>query len=429
MESGRLRLKGAGADIFLSRGHMAGRFIFALCAFLAVTAASPAWQVRAEDAATAAAPAAEAPVQAKDQASAQDQAKPAEAPGTSETKTPEEGVIGTIVELEGTATVTPDGGEAEPAAIDQHVHLNDTVNTGKESRVFIAFIDDTKMTLSENTKMTIDDYVFDPDNNKDNKARYSVLEGAFQYVSGLIGHKDNPDVKVETPVGSIGIRGTDFWGGKLDGEYNVAVNEGQVGVANKKGESVINKGEGTSISDRFHAPKPAHAWGQDRFDRIGKTVFLRRGDFVRKHLEEVRARHGEMRGRFRDYMHAHRAGGRWQGMRQLHRQQWRERMRQRRFERLHGGKGLGKGLGRGAGKGFGEGKGLGGRGLGGKGLGGKGLGGKGLGGKGLGGKGLGGKGAGGGGGFGNFLKNMGGGGGGRRGGHGFSLGHKQGHTP
>jgi hypothetical protein len=192
-------------------------------------------------------------------------------------------VIGTIVDMEGSVSVTPNSPSGEQksvsAAIGMPVHINDTVKTAAASRAFIQFIDNTKLTLSENTSVRIDNYFFNPDDSKDNKAAYSALLGAFQYVSGLIGKKENPDVHIETPVGNIGIRGTDFWAGKsLDqygvAVYSVAVSDGQVRLKTDGGSVILHKGQGTSVRDRSSEPTPAQTWGKGEFEYIAATVRL-----------------------------------------------------------------------------------------------------------------------------------------------------------
>jgi hypothetical protein len=228
----------------------------------------------------------------------------------------DDGIVGTIVEIEGSATVAPPGGAAAPASVDAPVHPGDTVETGAGSKAFILFIDNTELTLSENTSTKIDEYVFDADDNRDNRARYSVVGGAFEYVSGLIGKRPDPDVKIETPVGSIGIRGTDFWAGNLDGQYGVAVNEGQVALKTDAGdEAVVNKGEGTTVADRHHAPERAKAWDPEKFRRVAATVHLKRQQWVRRRIQAMQPRQQRLRHRYRRYMDAH-------NLRKARRQGW-----------------------------------------------------------------------------------------------------------
>jgi hypothetical protein len=89
------------------------------------------------------------------------------------------------------------------------INQNDTIQTGGGARAFIQFNDNTQMTLSEKTQLKVNEYVYDP-NGTTNAAHYSFLEGAFQYVSGLIEKKDPANVRIDTAVDGIGIRGTEF---------------------------------------------------------------------------------------------------------------------------------------------------------------------------------------------------------------------------
>jgi hypothetical protein len=221
----------------------------------------------------------------------------------------DDGVIGTILEVEGTATVTQQGKTPVIAAVDGAIHMNDKIETGPQSRVFILFIDNTQWTLSENTKFTIDDYAYDPDDSTGNKGRYSILAGAFQYISGLIAKKPKPDVQIETPAGSIGIRGTDITGGDIDGEYGIAVDEGAVDFTTEKGQVRVNAGEGTSAKGRQFAPSRPGKWQSERRERMRQKVFLKHRELVQQRMTKAAERHKMMRERFKQYMLKHRKGG------------------------------------------------------------------------------------------------------------------------
>ena len=89
------------------------------------------------------------------------------------------------------------------------IGLNDTIQTGPGGKASILFDDNTEFTLAENTKLKVDDYVYDPDGNS-NKASYRFLEGMFQYVGGLIEKNHPGDVRINTSFVGVGIRGTEF---------------------------------------------------------------------------------------------------------------------------------------------------------------------------------------------------------------------------
>ena len=110
----------------------------------------------------------------------------------------EDTAIGTIIEVEGITNITHANSSSIKAAyIDEEVYLNDVVETGDASRTLILLIDDTEITLGENSRLNIDEYIFDATANDENKARF-LLRGTFLFVSGLITKMHKPDVTLET---------------------------------------------------------------------------------------------------------------------------------------------------------------------------------------------------------------------------------------
>ncbi|MDE2336578.1 MAG: FecR domain-containing protein, partial [Alphaproteobacteria bacterium] len=214
-----------------------------------------------------------------------------------------DGRIGTVLDVEGSAAITPVGGMPAAVTVNMPVYLNDIVQTGADARVFILFIDNTNVVLSANALLKIDKYVYDPDDDTsaNNNAAYTI-EGAFEYVSGLIGHRANPDVQVNTPVGSIGIRGTDFWGGPADGQYDVVVAEGQVSLKTDGGEQLVNKGEGTSVLNRFSRPAPAAVWSAARLNRLAATVRLAHYADALRRMQAIQSRQPEFRQTYGAYV-------------------------------------------------------------------------------------------------------------------------------
>lgn len=208
-------------------------------------------------------------------------------------------IIGTVLEVEGTAVLqSARDGSRSAVKLDAPVRLNDTITTGPGARIFILFIDDTELTLSENTRLTVDEYVFDPDDGQDNKARFSILQGAFKYVSGLIAKsRKTPDVEFNTHFGSIGIRGTDFWSGSTEGKYGVFVNEGAVNVVTDGGNAIVGKGLGTNIASRREAPTKPTQWGEARLNIARAMTRLKNMDAVRDRIRRHADRQRHLRER------------------------------------------------------------------------------------------------------------------------------------
>jgi hypothetical protein len=95
------------------------------------------------------------------------------------------------------------GSNLIPLKSGDQICRNDQIMTGSGSHVLVKFADDTQITLGEKTSMTVDNYVYDPNNHPGVIMKWA--EGAFQYVSNKLGPPKS-DVGIETPVGGD-IRG------------------------------------------------------------------------------------------------------------------------------------------------------------------------------------------------------------------------------
>lgn len=89
------------------------------------------------------------------------------------------------------------------------VESNDTYITAA-CLANITFKDDTKVKVTENSRLLIDDFVFDPKQSDAGKLIMKVGMGTVRYASGQVA-KNNPQaVDIKTPSASIAVRGTDF---------------------------------------------------------------------------------------------------------------------------------------------------------------------------------------------------------------------------
>lgn len=74
----------------------------------------------------------------------------------------------------------------------------------------ITFKDDTKVKVTENSKLLIDDFVFDPKKSDAGKLTMKAAMGTVRYTSGQIAKGNPQSVDIKTPTASIAVRGTDF---------------------------------------------------------------------------------------------------------------------------------------------------------------------------------------------------------------------------
>ncbi|MBH61292.1 MAG: hypothetical protein CL569_02350 [Alphaproteobacteria bacterium] len=111
-------------------------------------------------------------------------------------------------------TVEPDAaiiikGFEEVAAPGDPVTENDVITTGPTGSVGMTFTDHSRISLGPNSEFRVSEYLFAPD-----RSTYSFVsnlsKGTMEYASGLVGKLAPETARVETPAGTIGIRGTRF---------------------------------------------------------------------------------------------------------------------------------------------------------------------------------------------------------------------------
>ena len=119
------------------------------------------------------------------------------------------GSIGNIDRLEGKGVVDRKDGEKN-ITIEQSLDIlqYDTVKTGN-GKVGILFIDETRVDVTQHSKLIIDEFVYDP-NSKTGKLNLSAKLGTVRYASGQIAKNSKQNVVITTPTATIGVRGTDF---------------------------------------------------------------------------------------------------------------------------------------------------------------------------------------------------------------------------
>lgn len=114
--------------------------------------------------------------------------------------------IGSITILHGTAQAEGPDGIRELTAGDP-VYNGETVSTGVKAAVEITFTDGALLSQGPNSQVHLDDYVFDPDSDA-GEITIGLLEGTFRSVTGQIVDMNPEGFKIETPMSTIGIRGT-----------------------------------------------------------------------------------------------------------------------------------------------------------------------------------------------------------------------------
>jgi len=116
--------------------------------------------------------------------------------------------IGQVIEQKGVTNI--ERGNDGYESIDKGFGMEsmDTVRT-KNGRTAIEFIDDTRVDVTEHSKLIIDSFVYDP-NTQTGSLSLKASFGTMRYASGQIAKNSRQNIKIRTPTAVVGVRGTDF---------------------------------------------------------------------------------------------------------------------------------------------------------------------------------------------------------------------------
>jgi hypothetical protein len=96
-------------------------------------------------------------------------------------------------------------GQAGQAKVGDLVYQGDAVATGADGKVGINFTDGSSFNLSNSARMVLDEFVYDP-NSTSNASLFNLTKGTLTFVAGKVAKTG--DMKVDTPVATMGVRGT-----------------------------------------------------------------------------------------------------------------------------------------------------------------------------------------------------------------------------
>jgi hypothetical protein len=98
----------------------------------------------------------------------------------------------------------PAGGHGQ-AKVDDPVYQGDIIQTGADGTANLVFADSTSFNISPNARMELNEFIYNP-KGKSNSTVFNLSKGAFTFIAGAVAHTGS--MKVETPVATMGIRGT-----------------------------------------------------------------------------------------------------------------------------------------------------------------------------------------------------------------------------
>ncbi len=97
-----------------------------------------------------------------------------------------------------------DPSKAKKIFAGDNIYRNQTIETNSNGQVQVLFVDRSSLTVGPNSRVVIDEFVYDPNRNASGMAM-SVTKGVMRFVGGKSSKQQSVDI--ETPQATIGIRG------------------------------------------------------------------------------------------------------------------------------------------------------------------------------------------------------------------------------
>lgn len=120
------------------------------------------------------------------------------------------GQVASAAELAGETTAvetTATAADAEKTRVliaKSQIYVGELIKTDESGVAQLQFLDETRMVVGPNSQLTIDEFVFQSDRTAKSLA-VNVARGAFRFLSGS---SDKTAYRIETPLATIGVRGT-----------------------------------------------------------------------------------------------------------------------------------------------------------------------------------------------------------------------------
>jgi len=118
-------------------------------------------------------------------------------------------VIGRVMLVQGELSAKDEAGKERKLILGATVYEGDTLITGGKAYAVVAFRDEGRVSLQENTRFYVEKFKYDRVAVKEN-AVLRLLKGGVRVVTGLIGRVNRDNYQFKVATATIGIRGTGF---------------------------------------------------------------------------------------------------------------------------------------------------------------------------------------------------------------------------
>jgi hypothetical protein len=109
------------------------------------------------------------------------------------------------------------------------LHEQDRLVTGGDALVMVVFVDQARLSLRPDTEVLIRRYRIDP-SGADTRLDMELIRGTVRQISGEAARRQPERYRLNTPIATIGVRGTDFLARASASKVETYVHEGMIVV-------------------------------------------------------------------------------------------------------------------------------------------------------------------------------------------------------
>ncbi|HXF65976.1 MAG TPA: FecR family protein [Burkholderiales bacterium] len=90
------------------------------------------------------------------------------------------------------------------------VQERDVLRTGPASNLQVRFLDESVLSMRENSEIRIDEFRFTGKEDGTERAFFRLLKGGLRMITGIVGRTNHQNYRMSTVTATIGVRGTDY---------------------------------------------------------------------------------------------------------------------------------------------------------------------------------------------------------------------------
>ena len=180
---------------------------------------------------------------------------------------------GQVIYLSGTLSARAADGGTRLLAVGSEFDDGDVLNTLQGCYARIRFGDGSEIALRPDTRLEIAQVSYREEDPEEDSFVVRLLKGGMRAVTGLISDRSRERVRYDTPVATIGIRGTHFGlllcqadcagleslaGRPLRDGLHVDLVQGGIELSNRAGSLLLVEGQFAYVADADTAPRIAN---------------------------------------------------------------------------------------------------------------------------------------------------------------------------